>query len=73
MNEYAKEFLPLLGTLLEGLNSLHESAHPPHMRELFVELSLRVPVRLSVLLPSLKLLMKPLILALETGGEIVRS
>lgn len=70
-NEFAKEFLPLLSSLLDGLNILQESAHPPHLRELFVELSLRIPVRLSALLPCLKLLVKPLVLALEAVGELV--
>jgi transformation/transcription domain-associated protein len=70
-NEFAKEFLPLLSSLLDGLNILQESSHPPHLRELFVELSLRIPVRLSALLPCLKLLVKPLVLALEATGDLV--
>eukprot|EP01127_Copromyxa_protea_P022666 TRINITY_DN8267_c0_g1_i1.p1 TRINITY_DN8267_c0_g1~~TRINITY_DN8267_c0_g1_i1.p1 ORF type:complete len:3694 (+),score=584.33 TRINITY_DN8267_c0_g1_i1:40-11082(+) len=69
-NEFAKEFLPLLSSLLDGLNILQDSAHPPHLRELFVELSLRIPVRLSALLPCLKLLVKPLVLALEAVGDL---
>lgn len=70
-NEFAREFLPLLTSLLEALNVLQDSAHPPHLRELFVELSLRIPVRLSALLPCLKLLIKPLVLALEAVGDLV--
>lgn len=70
-NEFAKEFLPLLSSLLDGLNVLQDSAHSPQLKELFVELSLRIPVRLSALLPCLKLLVKPLVLALEAVGDLV--
>ncbi|KAI9139518.1 hypothetical protein BKA69DRAFT_1040037 [Paraphysoderma sedebokerense] len=66
-----KEVLPLLQVLLEGLNGLLASAQKPQMRELFVELCLTVPVRLSVLLPFLQHLMKPLVLALQAGPELV--
>lgn len=42
------------------------------MKDLFVELSLTIPVRLSALLPCLNLLMKPLVLALESNtSELV--
>jgi len=40
------------------------------MKELFVELALTVPVRLSLLLPCLPLLVKPLVLALESNSEL---
>lgn len=66
-----QEVLPLLQVLLEGLNGLLATAHQPHLRELFVELCLTVPVRLSVLLPYLSYLMKPLVLALDAGTELV--
>ncbi|CAG8494689.1 11619_t:CDS:10, partial [Ambispora leptoticha] len=66
-----KEVLPLLQVLLEGLNSLLTLTHKPQMRDLFVELCLTVPVRLSVLLPYLSYLMKPLVLALQAGPELV--
>ncbi|CAG8494971.1 1279_t:CDS:10 [Ambispora gerdemannii] len=66
-----KEVLPLLQVLLEGLNSLLSLTHKPQMRDLFVELCLTVPVRLSVLLPYLSYLMKPLVLALQAGPELV--
>jgi transformation/transcription domain-associated protein len=65
------EVLPLLEVLLEGLNTLLATAHKQQMRELFVELCLTVPVRLSVLLPYLSFLMKPLVLALQAGPELV--
>ncbi len=57
--------------MLETLNQLHDSSYSQQMRELFVELSLTVPVRLSALLPNLRLLMKPLLLSIESGSEIV--
>lgn len=66
-----KEVLPLLPALLKGLNTLLQVAEKAHMRELFVELCLTVPVRLSVLLPYLGYLTRPLVLALEAGPELV--
>ncbi|KAJ3116271.1 hypothetical protein HDU96_010045 [Phlyctochytrium bullatum] len=66
-----QEVLPLLELLLEGLTSLIATAHKPQMKELFVELCLTVPVRLSVLLPYLSYLMKPLVLALRAGPDLV--
>jgi len=60
-----KEFLPLLPVLLETFNRLLAIAYKPQMKELFVELCLTVPVRLSALLPHLQHLMKPLVYALQ--------
>lgn len=57
--------------LLEGLNKLQNSSHPQNVKDLFVELALTVPVRLTALLPSLRLVMKPLLLALESNNELV--
>ncbi|KAL6045043.1 putative transformation/transcription domain-associated protein [Balamuthia mandrillaris] len=64
-----KEFLPLLPALLDILNRLQASSHPQSLRDLFVELCLTVPVRLSSLLPCLRLLMRPLVLALESKNN----
>ncbi|KAJ3326459.1 hypothetical protein HDU76_012906 [Blyttiomyces sp. JEL0837] len=66
-----QEVLPLLEVLLEGLNTLLAAAQKHQMKELFVELCLTVPVRLSVLLPHLSLLMKPLVVALKGNPELV--
>ncbi|KAI9209824.1 uncharacterized protein BJ171DRAFT_609195 [Polychytrium aggregatum] len=66
-----QEVFPLLQVLLEGLNNLFATAHKQSMKELFVELCLTVPVRLSVLLPYLSYLMKPLVFALQAGPELV--
>ena len=66
-----KEVLPLLQVLLECLNTLLQAARRPSEKELFVELCLTVPVRLSVLLPYLNYLMKPLVLALSAGPDLV--
>ncbi|KNE58153.1 hypothetical protein AMAG_04968 [Allomyces macrogynus ATCC 38327] len=66
-----KEVLPLLPVLLTHLNHFLTVAHTPQMKELFVELCLTVPVRLSVLLPHLSHLMRPLVLALQSGPELV--
>lgn len=65
-----KDVLPLLPALLEKLNLLLDAAEPPQ-RELFIDLCLTVPVRLSVLLPYLGQLMHPLVLALRASPELV--
>lgn len=65
-----KDVLPLLPVLLEKLNLLLDAAEPSE-RELFVDLCLTVPVRLSVLLPYLGQLMHPLVLALRASPELV--
>jgi transformation/transcription domain-associated protein len=66
-----KEILPLLEVLLENLNTQLNSARKPQERDLFVELCLTVPARLSNLLPHLSYLMKPLVVALRAGQELV--
>ncbi|KAK7720750.1 transcription-associated protein 1 [Botryosphaeria dothidea] len=66
-----KEILPLLEMLLEVLNSLLVAARKPSERDLFVELSLTVPARLSNLLPHLSYLMRPLVVALRAGSDLV--
>ncbi|XP_065189437.1 transformation/transcription domain-associated protein-like [Sycon ciliatum] len=60
-----QEFLPLLPTLLRNLNNLFGGQHQQHIKDLFIELCLTVPVRLSSLLPYLPLLMGPLVAALN--------
>lgn len=66
-----KEILPLLEMLLDVLNNLLLTARKPAERDLFVELSLTVPARLSNLLPHLSYLMRPLVVALRAGSELV--
>nr|OQO29722.1 hypothetical protein B0A51_03481 [Rachicladosporium sp. CCFEE 5018] len=66
-----KEILPLLEMLLEVLNNLLVSAQKSEQRDLFVELSLTVPARLSHLLPHLSYLMRPLVVALGAGSELI--
>lgn len=66
-----KEFLPLLPNLLEGLNRLQSGLHKQHMKILFVELCLTVPVRLSSLLPYLPMLMDPLVSALNGSDTLI--
>lgn len=66
-----KEVLPLLPTLLKGLNTLLMVSENAQSRDLFVELCLTVPVRLSVLLPYLGYLMRPLVLALDGAPDLV--
>lgn len=66
-----QEFLPLLPNLLEGLNRLQSGLHKQHMKDLFVELCLTVPVRLSSLLPYLPMLMDPLVSALNGSHSLI--
>lgn len=66
-----KEFLPILPILLQSLNELQTGLHKQYMKDLFVELCLTVPVRLSSLLPYLPLLMDPLVSALNGSPSIV--
>ncbi|KAF1808723.1 hypothetical protein P152DRAFT_497353 [Eremomyces bilateralis CBS 781.70] len=63
--------LPLLEMILETLNSLLRTARKQQERDIFVELSLTVPARLSNLLPHLSYLMRPLVVALRAGPELV--
>lgn len=62
-----KEILPLLEMLLEVLNTQLAAAPDGATRDLFVELSLTVPARLSHLLPHLSYLMRPLTVALRSS------
>ena len=66
-----KEFLPLLPSLLNGLNRLKDGTHTQQLKDLLIELCLTVPVRLSALLPYLHYLMRPLVLALKSNTELV--
>ncbi|KAK9477125.1 hypothetical protein V1514DRAFT_353659 [Lipomyces japonicus] len=66
-----KEVLPLLQVILETLNSLLLTARKPQERDLYVELCLTVPVRLSILVPHLKYLMRPLVISLTGSQELV--
>ena len=66
-----KEILPLLEMLLEVLNNLLVAARKPQERDLYVELCLTVPARLSNLLPHLSYLMRPLVVALRAGSDLV--
>ncbi|KAL8351867.1 hypothetical protein RB601_002265 [Gaeumannomyces tritici] len=66
-----KQILPLLEMLLDVLNNLLMAARKPMERDLYVELCLTVPARLSNLLPHLSYLMRPLVVALRAGTELV--
>ncbi|BFZ01386.1 hypothetical protein BsWGS_04423 [Bradybaena similaris] len=68
-----QEFLPLLPNLLQGLNCLQSGYHRQHMKDLFVELCLTVPVRLSSLLPYLPMLMDPLVSALNGSQTLINQ
>ena len=64
-------FLALIHLIFLGLNSLQSGLHKQQMKDLFVELCLTVPVRLSSLLPYLPMLMDPLVSALNGSQTLV--
>ncbi|KAI6717317.1 hypothetical protein JHW43_000220 [Diplocarpon mali] len=66
-----KQILPLLEMLLEVLNNLLLAARKPADRDLYVELCLTVPARLSNLLPHLSYLMRPLVVALRAESDLI--
>lgn len=66
-----QEFLPLLPVLLQSLNELQTGLHKQQLKDLFVELCLTVPVRLSSLLPYLPMLMDPLVSALNGSPTLI--
>lgn len=67
------EFLPLLPNLLQGLNSFQSGQHKQHMKDLFTELCLTVPVRLSSLMPFMPTLIYPLVSALNGPQQLVQQ
>ncbi|KAI6180663.1 Transcription-associated protein 1 [Aphelenchoides besseyi] len=68
-----QQFLPLLPSILQQLNRFQNGSHKQPIHELFVELCLTVPVRLSSLLPYLPLLMDPLVCALHGTPPLVQQ
>lgn len=66
-----KEIMPILPVLLESLNKLIVNSRRPYERDIYVELCLTVPVRLSVLVPHLNYLTTPLVYALNGTQELV--
>ncbi|OTF72950.1 hypothetical protein BLA29_001690, partial [Euroglyphus maynei] len=66
-----REFLPMLPSLLQGLNNFQTGIHRQNMKDLFVELCLTIPVRLSSLLPYLPWLMDPLVSALNGAPNLI--
>ncbi|EIW69900.1 hypothetical protein TREMEDRAFT_71446 [Tremella mesenterica DSM 1558] len=66
-----KEVLPILHEMLDTLAYLLQHTSDTAQRDLFVELTLTVPVRLTNLLPYLSYLMKPLVHALHAGPELI--
>lgn len=66
-----QEFLPILPKLLRQMNHLQAELHWPEMHDLFIELCLTVPVRLSYLLPLMNELMEPLVEALKGGPNLI--
>lgn len=68
---FAYFFKLIICFLSVGLNCLQSGMHKQHMKDLFVELCLTVPVRLSSLLPYLPMLMDPLVSALNGSPTLI--
>lgn len=68
-----KEIIPILPVLLENLNKLIVNSRRPFERDIYVELCLSVPVRLSVLVPHINYLTTPLVYALNGNQELIGS
>lgn len=66
-----KEIMPILPVLLESLNKLIANSRRPFERDIYVELCLNMPVRLSVLVPHLNYLTTPLVYALNGSQELI--
>ena len=66
-----KEVLPILQEMLDTLAHLLQHATSDTDKDLFVELTLTVPVRLTNLLPHLSYLMEPLVHALQAGQDLI--
>eukprot|EP01133_Synstelium_polycarpum_P011916 gene11916-13884_t len=67
-----KEIPILFPGILEVLTELINSAYSTEMMHLFVELSLTIPVRITNFLPCIPMLVRPLILALQsTSSELL--
>ncbi|KAL6949991.1 hypothetical protein ACO0QE_000660 [Hanseniaspora vineae] len=66
-----RSIIPILESLLKTLNRLIFSSRRPHERDLYVELCLTVPVRLSALAPYFNYLMKPLVYALDGFPDLI--
>jgi transformation/transcription domain-associated protein len=70
--ESYKELLPLLPTILNGLYRILLATNDVYLRHLIVDLCLTVPARLSSLLPHMSLLLRMIIMALNSSnGDLV--
>ena len=66
-----KEFAPMIPDVLCALLRIHDKVDAAELREIVIELCLIIPARLSALLPHLKLLVRPVVLALGSHGPNV--
>lgn len=64
------KIVPLLPGILEMLSRLQVSVNSQNQKELFVELALTVPVRLTHILTCLPLMLQPIRMALESNTEL---
>ncbi len=63
----ARELHPLLPLILEQINRLLVSSHSAQVKHLLIELALSGPLKLAVQLPHAHLLVRPLLMALQSG------
>lgn len=66
-----RDLIPILQPCLNMLLAMLEGPSGEDMRDLLLELCLTLPARLSSLLPHLPRLMKPLVLCLKGGDDLV--
>ncbi|EGC36462.1 hypothetical protein DICPUDRAFT_151088 [Dictyostelium purpureum] len=68
--DQSKEITLLIPVILETLNDLlHSSCYPQPALQLIIELCLTIPVQIVTLLPTLYLLVKPLMMALSSNSS----
>jgi transformation/transcription domain-associated protein len=67
--ESYRELLPLIPSVLNGLFRVLSSTEDMALRHTLIELVLTIPARLSSLLPHMNLLLRVIVLALESNSD----
>lgn len=68
-----KEIINILPILLEKLHKMMNNSYKLHERDVYVELCLTIPVRLSVLIPHLNYLTRALVYGFRGSQELVNQ
>ncbi|EFA78297.1 protein kinase [Heterostelium album PN500] len=72
-SDFHKDITLLFPAILETLNELLTSSYSQEMIYLFIELTLIIPLRTSSFLPCIHLLVRPLIMALQSNSSDLLS